>query len=223
MIQRLCLCLALLVLPGLTSAGAWPRAEGHTFIANGFGLLHADGAPEQNEQTVYFERGLKKNRTLGFSGSLNMSSSGEGHIFLRLPPRTRANGALTAIELGIGVKSTDLVNFRPFVKAGLSWSKSVTLHRKAGWLSVDNAILWDLDKDDHRLKIDATLGLNLSERFKLIGQGFFEATQYGSSLTLAPSLVYRPRKGRMSYKIGVERKQGDAAQTGVRFAIWTEF
>lgn len=223
MIHRLCLCVALLALPGLCMAGAWPREEGRTFIATGAALLEKENGIEEVEQTFYVEYGLKKQRTLGFSGFINPSVSGEGHVFLRFAPRPRPSGALIAYELGVGVKSTDLITFRPFLKTGLSWSKGLTLGTRTGWLSLDGAAFFDLDHEDHRVKLDATFGLNMSDQFKLIGQGFAEMTQFGESLTLAPSIVYAPDWGPLSYQLGAEGKFGDRARTGLRFSVWVEF
>lgn len=224
MYRLLFLCLTLL-LPTLVSAGAWPRAEGQTFVASSYALLEPDSGLQQQDQTFYVERGLKKQFTLGFSGSFNLASSGEGHVFLRFPPRTHESGALTAYEFGIGAKTIDAVSFQPFLKAGLSWSKGITLRGRSGWVTVDGALFWDLDDDDHRAKLDASLGVTLSDRFKLIGQGFAEISQTGESLTLAPSLVYglKLKKGQMNIQVGLERKFGEDARTGLRVGIWSEF
>lgn len=223
MIHRLVLCLACLISPCLTQAGAWPRDAGTAFISIGGAQLFPDGGGEEQETTVYAELGLKKNYTLGVSASLNMQSSGEGHVFLRFPPLDRPNGALIAFEAGYGAKSVDGITFHQFVKVGAAWSKGVTLRTKSGWASVETALFWDTDEGDNRLKLDATLGVSLSERFQLIGQAFGEATQYGESLTFAPSVVFRQKTGKTSYQLGIDSKHGQGAQTALRFSVWTEF
>lgn len=222
-IRAALLGLALHAAPCAALAGAWPRAEGHTFLSTGTALIDTATTGTQIEQTFYLEHGLKRQRTLGFSGSVNLSVSGEGHVFLRFAPRTRASGAIMAYELGAGVKSTDLVTVQPFVKTGLSWGKGITLGTRQGWASLDGAGFFGLGHDDHRLKLDATLGVSLGARFKLIGQGFAELTRFGQSLSLAPSVVYTPRRGALSYQIGAEGKFGTGAQTGLRFNVWAEF
>lgn len=223
MIHRLCLILVCVMLPCAVQAGAWPRAQGTAFVSIGGAQLSPKTGAEQQETTLYAELGLKNRYTLGISGSANMDSSGEGHLFLRFPPFERPNGALFAVELGYGAKTTDAVTFHQFAKLGLSWSKGVSLARKSGWLSIDGALLLDTDESDNRLKLDATLGVTITDRFTLIGQAFAEATQFGESLTLAPSLVFRPKEGATSYQLGFETKGGQETRTAFRFNVWTEF
>lgn len=221
---RALLWLALLAAPqGAATAGPWPREEGRSFISVGSAILDTGSGGTQAEQTLYFEYGLKRQRTLGFSGSANLSVSGEGHVFLRFAPLARPSGALLAFELGAGAKSIDLATVQPFVKTGLSWGKGLTFGARQGWASIDGAALFGLGHDDSRLKIDATLGVNMGARFKLIGQGFAEITRAGQSLSLAPSLVYTPKRGAVSYQFGAEGKFGSDARTGLRVNIWAAF
>jgi hypothetical protein len=223
MIHRLCLTIALLLAPAALCAGAWPRAEGTAFLSVGAGQLSPETGGTQSEATLYAEWGLSRDYTLGFSGSANMDSRSEGHVFLRFPPYRWDGGALAALELGYGAKSTDGTAFSQFVKISGSWSKGITLWDRSGWLSVDLSFFKDTDASDDRVKLDTTLGLSVSERFSVIGQVFAEQTQFGESLTLVPSLVYNTQGGRVRYQIGYEHKSGEDAQTALRLNIWTEF
>ncbi len=223
MIHRLGLTLALLLAPAALCAGAWPRDEGSVFLSVGTGHLSPETGGSQSETTLYAEWGLKGAYTLGFSGSVNMDSSGEGHIFLRLPPYRWEGGALAALEFGLGTKSVDRVTFTQFLKLGGAWSKGITLRDRSGWLSVDLGVFLDTDGSDDRVKLDTTLGLSVSERLAVVGQVFAEQTQFGTSLTIAPSVAYSTQGGRVRYQIGYEHKSGDGAQSALRLNVWTEF
>lgn len=205
-------------------AGAWPREKGKTFVATGYAIRDPKaGGGLQDEQNLYLEHGLTSKFTLGFSGSYAAQSGGEGHVFLRMPVPNKDRAAVLALEFGLGVTSTDLSTFDPFLKTAFSWGKGLTLNDKNGWMNVDTAVLWDLENQDHRLKLDATIGLNLSERIKVMGQGFIEIRDNSQSLTLMPSLVIGTKSGKTQFVLGVETKTGSNPHTGLRFGLWTTF
>lgn len=206
------------------SAGAWMREKGEGFLS--FGTLafeeRATGA-QRFEQGIYLEYGLSPRVTLGASGNYTSGEKGEGLVFLRLPIRNDDRPAKVAIELGIGTESADGATFDPFLKSGLSWGRGMTIGRRSGWLNVDTAIQWSTNGAEPLFKLDATLGLTLSDRFQAMGQAFLEADANGEGLTVVPSLIYTPKRGRTKYVLGLEHKTGRDEHTGLKFGLWREF
>ncbi|MEP4196955.1 MAG: hypothetical protein ABJL99_15115 [Aliishimia sp.] len=204
-------------------AGAWPREKGTAFVATDFVVSEQSDGEHQSEQALYLEYGATEKLTLGLSVSYNPSSSAEGHVFLRFPLANKERPSVTALEFGLGAKSVDAVTYDTFLKTGLSWGRGVELYDKNGWINVDNVLLWDVDAGNHRLKVDATLGLNLTERIKVLGQSFIEVSQTSESLTLMPSVVVGFKSGKTNLMVGLETKFGDGARKAVKFGLWNEF
>ena len=222
--RRLVLAICLwLATPQPGFAGAWLREEGTAFVSTGYTIFElADGQGRQEENTLFLEYGLRPRLTLGFSGSYNAASSGEGHVFLRFPIGTNTGPARTAVELGLGTKG-DGVGYDPFLKTGVSWGRSLTFGERGGWINIDAAALWGLDGADTRFKLDATLGRSLGDRVQIMGQAFAETGDAGDSLTLAPSVIIASKKGATRFVIGAEAKWGAGERTGLRFGLWQEF
>lgn len=215
--------ISLLAMADTTTAGPWPREKGTIFASTSFGLLDVDDKGTQSEQGLYLEYGASPKLTLGFSGSYNDSSSGEGHFFARIPLNMGERSSLMAAEFGLGTQSSDADTFNPYAKTGLSWGRGIEMFGTSGWLTVDGAMLWGLEGGGHRLKLDTTLGLNLTDRVKVMGQSFIEVTESGETLSLQPSVVWTTKSGGFSLLAGLEAKTGTGTQTALRFALWSTF
>ena len=222
---RILLAIALWFGAALPShAGAWMRGEGEGFLSFGVRLFEESATSAQNtEQNLYFEYGLRPTLTLGVSANYTSGEKGEGVLFLRLPLRNDDRPAKVAAEVGIGARSTDGVTFDPIIKTGLSWGRGLAFGDRGGWVNVDTAVQWASDDTPTLFKVDATLGLTLSDRFQVMGQGFFEADEFGESLTVLPSVIYTPKRGQMRFVVGLEHKTGRDESTGLRFGLWREF
>ena len=206
------------------TAGAWMRTEGDGFLSLGFRAYEDAATGTQSvEQSFYFEYGFRPRLTLGVSASYTSGEKGEGLVFLRFPLRNDDRAAKISAEFGIGAESMDAVNFDPFLKGGVSWGRGLTLAGRGGWVNVDSAVQWRTDDTPPLFKLDATLGLTLSDRFQVMGQGFFEADENGESLTVVPSVIYTPKRGNMKFVVGLEHKSGRDESTGLKFGLWREF
>lgn len=206
------------------AAGAWMRGEGEGFLSLGFRFYEErDTGTQGVEQNFFFEYGLWPRLTVGASANYTSGVKGEGQVFLRLPIRNDDRPAKLAAELGIGAESTDGITFDPFLKAGLSWGRGLTIAGRSGWVNVDGAVQWASDDTPALFKLDTTLGITLSDRFRLMGQGFFEADEFGESLTVVPSVIYSPNWGQMKFVVGLEHKTGRDESTGIKFGLWRDF
>lgn len=206
------------------AAGAWMRGEGEGFLSLGLRAYEEGGTgPQLLEQSFFFEYGLWPRVTIGAQGNYTSGKKGDGALFLRLPVRNDDRPAKIAAEIGLGVESTDGITFDPFFRTGVSWGRGITLAGRGGWVNVDTAVQWASDEAPPLFKLDATLGLTLSDRFQVMGQGFFEADENGDSLTIAPSVIYSPKRWRMKFVVGLEHRTGREENTGVKFGIWREF
>ena len=70
------------------------------------------------------------------------------------------------------------------------------------------------------IKLDATVGLALTEKFKVMMQVFHSQTDEIRATTLAPSVIWEPRPNIPSFQLGLEAERGLLA---VKFAIWRTF
>jgi len=134
----------LLALANAAAAGPWPREKGTVFTATSFDLLDVDGKGTQTENGIYLEYGATKKLTLGFAGTYNNQSSGEGHLFGRWPLNMGDRRSFMAVGFGLGTQSSDGTTFNPFAKTALSWGRGIDMLGKSGWLTVDSAMLWGL-------------------------------------------------------------------------------
>lgn len=207
-----------------SSAGAWLRGEGEGFLSLGL-RVYKDSATgtHQLEQNVFLEYGLRPRLTIGAQTNFTAGKKGDGLLFLRFPIRGDDRPSKISAEFSLGAESTDGITFDPFVKTGLSWGRGVTLGGRDGWVNLDGAVQWASGDAPALYKLDATLGLTLSDRFQVMGQGFFEADEYGDSLTVVPSVIYTPARGGMRFVVGLEHRTGREESTGVKFGLWQEF
>lgn len=203
--------ICLLVCANGAIAGPWLRDKGSGFLS---ASTLSDGItlPTAN---LYIEYGLSKTFTLG--GSFELRTGGLEHlavIFLRKPLGPRDAKLLKAFDLGLGVENT-----APFLRVGLNIGRGIKLGETYGWATLDSAI--DIFQGGGlRLKSDATLGLNLSDRWKVMGQIFAEHKDSDLTLKFAPSAVWTPKSGKQSYQFGFEI--GDD-RTAFRAGLWRDF
>jgi hypothetical protein len=206
------------------TAGAWMRGEGEGFLSFGVRVFEtAETGARKTEQNLFVEYGLWRRLTVGASANYTQGEKGEGVLFLRVPLRDDDRPAKLAVELGAGAQSTDGATFDPIIKTGVSWGRGLTIAGRNGWVNVDTAIQFSPNDTPTLFKLDATVGITLSDRFQVMGQGFFETDEYGDSLSIVPSVIYRPKRGEMKYVVGLERKTGREESTGIRFGVWREF
>lgn len=144
---------------------------------------------------------------------------GRVFLFLRKPIPTGERRYKLAYEIGVG--ATQRLETNPLARVGLSYGKGMKIRDKSGWLAIDGAVEWDGEGDQTTVKIDSTLGLNLSDRFKVMMQVFHAQTSDESATTLAPSVIWTPQSGgNSSYQIGLE---ADGDTVALKLGVWRSF
>ncbi len=206
------------------AAGAWMRGEGEGFLSLRVNPYEdAESDTPSWEQNLYIEYGLRPKLTIGAQVNYTAGEKGDGLLFVRLPLRDDDRPSKLAVEVGLGAESFDGISFDPFVKTGLSWGRGFSMGERNGWINVDGAVQIATEDKPELYKLDATVGLTLSDRFQVMGQSFLEGDENGESLNLVPSIIYRPKRGNMRIVVGLEHKTGRYERTGLRFGLWREF
>ncbi|WP_299287312.1 hypothetical protein [uncultured Tateyamaria sp.] len=214
---------ALLVL--MLSLAAYPADAGAWLREHKTGFLAFSGTVDENSETegsVYAEYGLRPKLTLGFKGDANLPQGrlGEGSVFLfaRLPIHTGDKPYKLAYEIGLG--GTFGLDFEPMVRTGLSYGRGLSFGETSGWFAVDAAVEWAQGDASDIRKLDTTVGVNLSERFKVMMQVFYTGTDLGDFFTYAPSLIWQPTPKTPSFQIGVESDDGILS---LKLGLWRTF
>lgn len=217
--MRLLAVLIALLLAHPVHAGAWMRDEGTGFLSFS-GTIDEDG---HSTGAIYGEFGLNPKLTLGFkidtSMPLGQLAGGNAEVFVRKPLSTDKRDFKLAYEIGLGV--TQDIETHALVRVGLSYGKGITLRNRSGWVTLDGAVEWTAQDSQTKFKVDSTVGLALDDRFKVMMQVFYSATDEEQSTTLAPSVIWTPKAGgRNSYQLGFEAEDGSMA---VKIGLWRSF
>lgn len=221
----LVISLILGLIPAPVLAGAWPREQGKTFLSFGTTLSapYDDlGQDQQLFHQLYFERGLARDLTFGLDAGTDMDAAYSVTAFLRRPIKLGFNQDVFALQAGLGVASsgggTDyLLEFGP------SWGRGIDTPLGTGWMSADASAQYNTGLDELGLSADFTVGINPTERSKLILQ--VQTGQAAGSdpfVRLAPSYVRQFAQGRyleLGAQVGVV---GDT-RAGVKLGSWLEF
>lgn len=212
-------------------AGAWLRDEGSGFLSFGVALTQTrEDADAKLSTDLFFEYGYTPTLTLGVSATLvpdpitgfSEEMTGDGQVFARLPIQSGDGPERLAVEFGLGTRKGE-VDYQPFAKIGLSWGRGIQIGGMSGWTNIDAALHLPLGESQSSVKLDATLGLNASDRLDLMAQAFWERDRFGQSLTLTPSAIWKVRSGPQRIVFGVERQFGRQDKTGAKLSLWTDF
>ncbi|THH36663.1 hypothetical protein E4Z66_06850 [Aliishimia ponticola] len=224
MVTRALALLLLISLPLPATGGAWLREEGTTFLSLGFEARRFEATGHSlSRQELYIEHGLRPKLTIGAKGNLDSDSTATGEIFARFPLRADDCPGRIAAEIGIGGEHDGFV-IAPYLRTGVSWGRGIKIARKSGWVNVDGAVEWPIKNatEDPLWKLDATVGLSLSERSQIMFQAFFESSSGRNRVTLNPSYIFRTKNG-TRYVGGIAHRTGTDGYTSLRFGIWREF
>ncbi|MEP4978231.1 hypothetical protein [Ascidiaceihabitans sp.] len=177
-------------------------------------------------QSGYFEYGITDRLTFGASIDVNLeggyATSGMGHLFVRKPLKWKLGKGLWAYQLGLGTR-IDALGKHPYTKTSLHFGKGITWRDKGGWVSVDAEIEWALGSANNVMKVDMTVGLNISPRSKAMLQVYTNVTQYEARITLAPSYIFTPKAKKISYVIGLEAPTSSRNDFGIKLGVWQKF
>lgn len=216
--MRLLLIAVLWCAAGMASAGAWMRAPGTGFLA--FSTTHDDTG--RTDGALYAEYGLRPKLTLGIKIDADMTRSigedGTAYVFARRPIPTGERAFKLAYDVGLGHTFGDTSG--TVLRTGFSYGRGFKLSDRDGWIAVDAAVVWAEPGTDDTVKLDGTVGLALSDRFKVMLQVFGNRTGADSSVTLAPSLIWQRKEKAPSVVLGAETREGTLA---LKIGVWRSF
>lgn len=199
-------------------AQAWPREDGAGFASISTELT--DGAGGLRDwSSVYLDYGLTPR--LSFSSKIGGRadlSAHEAWASLRVPLPLTLPG-VASLRGGLGRWADDGRPTVSTLRLGAAWGKGLSPGDRSGWVELDG--LAELARDRGRVKLAATLGLNLDHGGHAILQVRAEPGAGGQGLTLAPSYVH-PLHGATKLQLGLlwTPSEGEA---GLMLGSWLEF
>ncbi len=216
-------------------AGAWLREKGKTFAATSLQTTKDNG----NEISIYAEYGLSDRVTLGLDSTydtdllnyvqgsgpvvdtLEELPQGSGILFLRFPIGPTDQTNKWAFHVGAGARYID-GEFLKAAELGLSWGRGIQLGERYGWLNIDSSYNVAESPGEPRVKLDGTVGLGITEKTKVMLQMFNTFVSDERYIKVAPSLLYAPGKGAVTFQLGSEYlvNGGDAS---FKVGIWYSF
>lgn len=214
--------LVLLCMAPYAEAGAWLKKKGEAFSS----VTAGANAHDELTWSYYFEYGLTDRMTVGIDASAFTNQAdfrnGYGAVFIRRSLWDRDGPHKFAYELGFGALYRDDTPL-PTVKAGLSWGRGFTLGERNGWMNVDASYLYEVTLGQQIAKIDGTLGLDLGDRVTGMFEVHFLRDDAQTSGSLEPSLLYRPKRGNFSFKLGAEIPHEDTSKAALKLGLWHRF
>jgi hypothetical protein len=212
------------------SAGAWPRAEGETFLSFGYTLTTGArtlvGAMQdvRSYGSVYAEHGVTERLTVGLEAGYGTGADGTvaaALAFARLPVWSAGNHRVAA-DLGLGwLEDEDGPQRR--VRPGLAWGYGFESRWGGGWLGIEASAELRLPSRDVAWKADFTAGLKPNDDWMVIMQ--VQTGRYpddGPLVRLAPSVVRR-LGSRAHLQLGVIGSVVGDDAVGVKLATWLTF
>jgi hypothetical protein len=214
-------------------AGAWLRSEGTGFVATSVAMNRS----KDLSTSYYSEYGLSDTMTLGtdiyYGVDRTFFQQGSGILFLRMPIGPTDQTHKFAAHFGLGARYL-LGYFYPAAEVGLSWGRGIKWGERYGWVNVDTSYNKPLDdepkdpygsgyKPNARVKLDATLGMGITENGKAMIQMFNTFEDGDTYTTLAPSFVFAPGGGDVSVQISAEFPVRGDGETSIKIGVWRTF
>lgn len=207
---------------GTALAGPWAREKGQVFVATtgtySYGL---DTELSSGDGGIYAEYGLTHRLTLGFAAMDNLYDYTHAYVFLRRTLSSPNRRLKLAASIGVGA-SRRADEWAEMARIGFSVGQPTTWW-KPGWWSVRAAIedhaLWD----EPIYKLDATFGVNLTDRLKTIVD--LETSHRPGDTdthTLRTSLAWDTGRG-THLLFGIEAKDSVERAIGLRAGWWRQF
>lgn len=206
---------------GPAMSGAWLREQGTAFAAASVTVFSDEMGGYEYKTGLYAEWGFRPRLTLGLDAEEHRDLYGHALVFARVPVADFGNPGRLAAEFGLGAYHNGIRAWALY-KATLSYGKGIETGLGNGWLAVDAALEYR-SHDALIRKLDFTIGLNSGRRLDPLMQVETSYTP-GRSVywTARPSLIYRPKSGKITWIFGAERNSV-RADTGVKFALWTTY
>lgn len=227
------------VMAGQALSGPWPRDPGDVFLAFSVGSdsptsALAVGDPVFDTNTgLYGEIGLGRRLTLG--GQIGQSETAEDAVmFLRYtltPPHMEWQAALDA---GAGLRRETGRPDRDLLRLGLSIGRALSgsdmrpplqpFRYDGGWITLDAVGLLDHRTSEVIWQAEATLGLSVSDRLRLMLQAKAEEWPGADPVyTVTPGAAWSLGT-RTTAQIGLRLAQGaQETTTGLTLGLWHSF
>lgn len=203
-------------------AGAWLREHGTGFLSTAGTVTQAREAGG----SLYAEYGLTDTLTLGLDVNGGMDQlgipTGDGTLFVRFPLTAADAQNKWAAQIGLGARYEPR-EFFPSAELGLSWGRGLVWGERYGWIAVDATVNIARAPMKRITKVDTTLGLGVSDRFKLMAQLYLTHTNGTLFQTLAPSLLIDTKNGKSTYQIGAEIPISSEDDIRLKLGIWRNF
>lgn len=197
-------------------AGAWPRADGETFLSFSLDLDSED--INESYASLYVEHGIGRGFTLGLDVGNDSQGMSKGIGFMRWSISGADSAGQIAVELGAGVVEDELA-----VRPGLSLGRGLSLGKKSGWVSLESRVTISGDRFNTLLETDLTFGLNAGPRSKWMLQvqtGVPEASP--AYVKLAPAIAFERKPGR-HILLGVTAGVIEVDDIKFNLGIWHKF
>ena len=216
---------ALMLCPALAAAGAWSRDKGSTFVSSAYTLsspIDALGEDLKGYSTVYLERGLGRNLTLGIDAGMEANADYTAIFFLRRSLGAGNGPNVFAFQGGLGAASS-AGSPDYLLQVGASWGRGMTTRLGGGWAALDTSLQYRFETGEIVTKADLTLGLKPVDRTKLMLQ--VQVGDYlGNApyLRIAPSVAREFRPGR-HIELGAQVGVAGDTRVGLKLGTWLEF
>ncbi len=199
-------------------AGAWLREKGSSFTALSVTAFKEDDGIYKYESALYAEWGLRPKLTIGLDAEEHQDLYGHALVFARFPIADLGQAGRFAAEFGVGTHHRQYDAWA-MCKTTLSYGKGIQTGLGGGWINID-AVLENRTHEALIRKLDFTAGLSSGRRIDPLLQ---IETSYISDhpwyWRVRPSLMYRPKKGNLTWILGAERNSADD-NIGIKFALW---
>lgn len=232
-------CLVCIAYPKLAHAGAWPTPAGEgqvisTTLFDNAGIGYDDNGEltqdvffNKFENAIYWEHGLTKKTTLILQScyqdiqfragvdDVSFSGIGESYIGLRRvmwrDDKWVVSGQAGALFAGAGetVSDADLGFGSTHFEARFLLGRSFKLAKRDGFFDVQLARRFRPGNAPDEWRFDATTGWRPREKFQVLAQGFYTASQEqfeisrrNTRLKLQGSIIY-DHNPKTSYQIGL--------------------
>ena len=217
-------------------AGAWARAPGEVFLSFSSNLHSsvealAEGITEMSRyDSAYLEVGL--GHRLTFGADLGRGEyTREAMAFLRYTITNPDARLQLAVDLGVGQRSVEVLGDSDLARVGLSLGYGfgltppdwMPMDLQGGWIALDAVAIQDLTRSETRWKVEATFGLNASDRMRFMLQVAVEEWPgLDISYGVNPSVVYQIFDS-TSLELGVRAVLADHVDLGLELGLWHRF
>ena len=219
-------------------AGPWPQEPGAVFLSFGVhsqdsrDVLQTGAFDPSHYGAIYGELGLGRRLTFG----LDLGQSSDARLSVAFLRYTLTQPEATwqlAVDAGYGARfpegeaRADLVRLGASIGRGFGGATRSFLWREmsfdGGWVTLDVQGLYDLNTADLILQAEGTLGMSLSDTWRVMIQ--VKAEQWHDDdpmLTLSPSVIWGVGE-RTSVQFGAKYGLQGSDAMGMVLSLWQQF